>query len=155
MQSLIDEIRVEIFKYVETPFSLILTDRKWHEISRDPHTRAKWLIYKYGRSHALFHAVRLGEGFINEDVVQTLFARNVIISRYFIQRLIRQYGTYDERLIELKMEHNVNQIDFNRIRKKLQSPWASNIPLSIFTKLLTEGYNLLGAHDLAIKGNDM
>src|ERR1051326_3160958 len=133
MESLIDEIRIEIFKYVESPLSFSLTDRKWYEISRDPHARADWLIYKYGRAHALFHGVRLGEGFITEDVVQTLLAKNAIISRYFIQRLIMQYGKYDERLIELKIEHHINQIDSSRIRafqkKKLQSPWASDIPL--------------------------
>ena len=51
------------------------------------------------------------------------------------------FGTYDEKLIELKIEHNVNQIDFDRIRafqKKLKSPWASNLPLPIFTKLVIE-----------------
>ncbi|RIA87958.1 hypothetical protein C1645_877723 [Glomus cerebriforme] len=32
-------------------------------------------MYKYGRAHALFHAVRLGESFITEEVVQGLIAR--------------------------------------------------------------------------------
>src|SRR6266516_4537185 len=78
--------------------------------------------------------------------------------KFFVQRLLMHFGTYDEKLIELKIEHNVNQIDFDRIRafqKKLQSPWASNLPLPIFTKLITEGYNVLNDHDLATKGNDM
>src|SRR2546430_6350020 len=68
------------------------------------------------------------------------------------------FGTYDEKLIELKIEHNVNQVDFDRIRafqKKLQCPWASNLPLLIFTKLITEGYTILNDRDLATKGNDM
>src|ERR1051325_4575163 len=146
MLFLSDELRVEIFKYLNTPISLALTNRKWYAISQDAHARAEWLIYKYGKAHALFYAVRLGGGFIAENVVQTLLARNVIISRYFIQRLLMQFGSYDERLIELKIEHNVNHADFDKIRtfqKKLQSPWASNIPLSVFTKLLAEGYNSL------------
>ena len=108
MQSLHDEIRIEIFKFVNTPILLSLIDRKWRAISQDPHARAKWLIYKYGRSHALFHTVRLGSGFITEDVVKVLIARNAIISRYFIQHLIVHFGTYDKKLIELKIEHNVN-----------------------------------------------
>src|SRR4051795_11429800 len=156
MESLYDEIRIEIFKFVTTPISLTLTNRTWYSISQDPHARAEWLIYKYGRAHALFHAVRLGNGFITKDVIQALLAKGAIISRYFIQRLLMHFGAYDEKLIELKIEHNVNQIDFDRIRafqKKLHSPWASNLPFLAFTKLITEGNNSL--NDLAIKGNDM
>src|SRR4051812_14192533 len=156
MQFLPNEIRSEIFKFIDTPISLILSDRKWYAISQNPHDRAKWLNYKYGRSHALFHSVRLGD-FLTVDVVQALLSRNAIISRYFIQRLLMHFGPYDEKLIELKIQHNVNQIDLDGIRafqKKLRFPWASNLPLPIFTKLITEGFNLFG-HDFVIKGNDM
>ena len=113
MQSIYDEIRIEIFKFLNTPISLTLTNRKWYAISQDPHTRAEWLIYKYGRVHALFHAVRLGTGFITEDVVQALLAKNAIVSRYFIQRLLMHFGKYDEKLIKLKIECGINQ---SRIR---------------------------------------
>ncbi|PKY45542.1 hypothetical protein RhiirA4_542680 [Rhizophagus irregularis] len=158
METLLHEIRSEIFKFIDTPISLILTDRKWYAVSQDPHVRGEWLIYKYGRSHALFHGVRLGNDFLTLDVVQALLARNAMISRYFVQRLLMHFGSYDEKLIELKIQHNVNQIDFDRIRafqKKLRCPWASNLPLPIFTKLITEGYNTLSDHDLVMKGNDM
>ncbi|PKC09087.1 hypothetical protein RhiirA5_416130 [Rhizophagus irregularis] len=37
------------------------------------------LIYKYGKAHALFHAIRLG-----------ILAKRAIISRYLIQRLMMQ-----------------------------------------------------------------
>jgi hypothetical protein len=155
MQFLPNEIRSEIFKFIDTPISLILTDRKWCAISQDPHVRGKWLIYKYGRSHALFHAVRLGNDFLTVDVVQALLERKALISRYFLQRLLLSYGSQDEKLIKIKIEHNVlNQADVDRIlafQKKLSSPWASNLPLPIFTKLITT----LGEHDLLIKGNDM
>ena len=40
-------------------------------------------------------------------------------------------------------------------KKKLKSPWVSNLPLPIFTKLITEGYNILNDNELATKGNDM
>jgi hypothetical protein len=157
IEFLFDELKLEIFKFVKTPISLVLTNRKWYIISQDPQARAEWLIYKYGRGHALFHAIRLGD-FITEDVVQALLSRNAIISRYFIQRLLMHFGNYDERLIELKIQNNVNQVDFDRIRafqKKLHSPWASNLPLPILTKLMTEGYNSLNDDNLATKGNDM
>src|SRR4051812_25950412 len=108
MEALSNEIRIEIFKFGNTT-SLSMTNHKWYAISQDPHARAEWLIYKYGRAHALFHAVRLGGSFITEDVVQTLLAKGAIISRYFIQRLLMHFGSYDEKLIELKIKHNINQ----------------------------------------------
>jgi hypothetical protein len=40
----------------------------------------------------------------------------VPISRYFIQRLLIYFGKYDQKLIELKIEHNVGQLDADRIR---------------------------------------
>ena len=110
MDSLIDELCILTIKFVPTPISLIVTNRKWHAISRDPHARAEWLIYKYGKSHALFNAVRFGDGFITEEVVQSLLSKGATLSRYFVQRLLMHFVTYDERLIELKIEHNVNQI---------------------------------------------
>jgi hypothetical protein len=158
MDLLYNELRIEIFKFVSKPISLIIADRKWYAISQDPHARTEWLIYKYGKAHALFYAVRLGRTFITKDVVVDLLARHAVMSRYFIQRLLMHFGAYDEKLIELKIEHNVNQIDFDRInafQRKLQSPWASNLPLPIFTKLITEGYKILNDNDLATKGNDM
>jgi hypothetical protein len=158
MQTLYNELRIEIFKFVNTPISLALTDRKWYAISKDPQSRADWLIHKYGRAHALFHAVRLGHSFMTNDVLQALLAKNAIISRYFIQRLLMHFGSYDEKLIELKIEHNVNQADFDRIlafQKKLSSPWASNLPLPIFTNLVTAGFNNLKDENFVVKGNDM
>ncbi|RIA96691.1 hypothetical protein C1645_358234 [Glomus cerebriforme] len=158
MRTLCDELRIEIFKFVNTPISLALTNREWYAISRDPHARAEWLLYKYGRAHALFHAVRLGNNFITVEVVQALLAKDATMSRYFIQRLLMHSSAYDEKLIELTNEHNVIQADFERIRafqKKLRSPWASNLPMTIFTKLITEGYNILNDKELTTKGNDM
>src|SRR5215213_5587051 len=139
MESLYDEIRLEIFKFINTPISLALTNRKWYSISQDPHARAEWLIYKYGRAHALFHAVRLGSGFITDDVVQALLARNAIISRYFSQRLLMHFGTVDEKL---RRERNINQADSNRIPNFQCYSWASNLSLSIFIKLIAAGYNI-------------
>ncbi|GBB90026.1 hypothetical protein RclHR1_01690011 [Rhizophagus clarus] len=151
MNSLYDELYIEIFKYINTPISLIITNRRWYNLSQDPHLRAEWLIYKYGRSHALFQAVRLNN-FITLDVLQALLARNVVMSRYFIQRLLMCFGNQDQKLIELKVEYNVNQVNLRNREKK---PWASDLQLSIFAKLIDEAFNLLKDQELAIKGNDM
>src|SRR3990170_3252201 len=97
------ELSIEIFKYIETPINLIATNPKWLSISRDPNIRAEWIIYKYGRAHSLFHAVRLGSGFITVDVIQALLKKNAILSRYFVQQLLMHFGTYDEKLIKLKV----------------------------------------------------
>ncbi|CAI2198072.1 7893_t:CDS:2, partial [Funneliformis geosporum] len=143
MEPLFVELNVEIFKYISTPINILVTNRKWYNISQDPHARAEWLIFKYGRAHALFHAIRLGNGFITIEVIQALLSKNAILSRYLVQRLLMHFGNYDENLIKLKVEHNVSQVDFNRLRalkKNLSSPWGNNIPLSSFVKLITEGY---------------
>jgi hypothetical protein len=54
------------------------------------------------------------------------------------------FGKYDQKLIELKIEHNVGQLDEDRIRafqQKIKSPWTSNLPIFVFTYLLDEGTN--------------
>ncbi|RGB37095.1 hypothetical protein C1646_757345 [Rhizophagus diaphanus] len=56
------------------------------------------------------------------------------------------FGKYDQKLIELKIEHNVGQLDADRIhafQQKIKSPWASNLPIFVFTYLLDEGYKQL------------
>ena len=78
---LLNGFRIAVFKYVPSPISLILTSK----------------------SHALFHAVRYGNGFITEEVIQALLSNGVTLSRYFVQRSLMHFGTYDERLIELKI----------------------------------------------------
>ncbi|UZO22448.1 uncharacterized protein OCT59_014811 [Rhizophagus irregularis] len=89
-----------------------------------------------------------------------LITRKVPISRYFIQRLLMHFGKYDQKLIELKIEHNVGQLNADRIRafqQKIKSPWTSNLPIFVFTYLLDEGYKQLANMNetLPSKGNDM
>lgn len=147
MESLSSELKVEIFKYVSRPMSLILINRNWYSTSQNPHARAEWLIYKYGRAHVLFHAIRLGN-FASVEVVQTLLAKKAIISRYIVQRLMMQFGTYDQRLIEMRIKYNTN------IKAPKNKPWASDLPLSVFTKLITEATNELKLN-FTIRGNDL
>ncbi|CAG8718359.1 1476_t:CDS:1, partial [Funneliformis mosseae] len=81
-----------MINYVETPINLALSSRSWARIDKDPYAKTEWLILHYGKAHAKFHAVRLGPSFIDVAVCQDLFARKVIISRYFIQRLLMHFG---------------------------------------------------------------
>jgi hypothetical protein len=157
MNGLNNELSAEIFKHVNTPMSLVLTNRKWNSISQTPHARANWLIHKYGRAHALFHAVRLGNEFLTFEVLKSLLSKKAIISRYFIQRLLMHYGTYDHRLIDLKIRYNINQVELEKLRVyyKKSSLWASNLPLSIFTYLVDEAGKTYGREDTATRGNDM
>ena len=132
------EIKTNIFRFVKIPINLILTCRNWSIIGKDPYAKSEWLILHYGRAHALFHAVRLGPTFIDVSVCQTLISRKVILSRYFTQRLLMNFGKYDQKLIEHKIEHNVGQLDADKIRafqQKIKSPWASNSP--IFRRIQT------------------
>ncbi|RIA98882.1 hypothetical protein C1645_748682 [Glomus cerebriforme] len=132
MQSFADEIKIDIFKYVDYPLNLTLTCRNWSIIAKDSHAKTEWLIVKYGKENALFHAVSLGPTFIDIPVCQALIARKVTISRYFIQKLIMHFGKYDQKLIQLKLEHNVGQ-------QNIRSSYASDLPVSVFIYLLNEG----------------
>src|SRR3954462_13459570 len=100
MHSLHDELRIEILKYIEIPFSLLLTNHRRYMISQDPYTRANRIIYKHG--NALFHAVRLGRNFVSLNVVQALLGKGEIFPRYFIQRLTLQFDALDQQLIKMK-----------------------------------------------------
>ena len=64
-----NEIKINIFKYVNHPLNLILTCRNWSVIAKDSYAKTEWLIEHHGKERALFHAVRLGSGFITDDVV--------------------------------------------------------------------------------------
>jgi hypothetical protein len=148
MNSLSDELRIEVFKYLTTPISLALSNNRWYTISQDSHARAEWLIHKYGKSHALFHAVRLGKNFLTLKVVQTLISRNVLISRYFIQRLHKSLHIYDEQLKLMSQMFGYNSPEIS---------WGNDIPLPVFDELFSRASDILKLNEenFAIKANDM
>jgi len=135
---LLYEINVEIFKYVETPISLALTNRNWYYISQDPHARAKWLLFKYGRAHALFHAVRLGNKFLTITVCKCLIEqRKAILSRYFLQKLM------------------VYNIKFNpKLLNDNQKIWGGDIEVEVFNYITHKAFNLY-KNEMYINGNDI
>src|ERR1044072_1043023 len=111
------EIKINIFKYVDSPLNLALTCRNWSVIAKDPYAKSEWLIVHFGKTHALFHAVKLGPTFIDMTVCRDLITRKVVVSRYFIQKLLMHFVKYD------------GQPDVDRIytfRQKINSPWAIN-----------------------------
>lgn len=161
-QNFEDGIKINIFKYVDHPLNLILTCQIWSAISKNPYAKTEWLIVHYGKAHALFHAVRLGLTFIDMSVCQTLIAKNVVVSRYLIQRLFENFGTYNQKLIEFKIEHSFGQCDTAKIydfRKEIKSPWANHLMFIMFVLiyLLNEEYGqLANANEgLPLKGNNM
>ncbi|CAG8581889.1 5931_t:CDS:2 [Funneliformis mosseae] len=156
-QYLVDEIKINIFKHVDQPFNLARSCKSWAAVAKDSYAKTEWLLARSGKTHALFVAVKLGPSFLTIPVCQNLLTRKVIISRYFVQRLLMHFGKFDQKLIDLKIEHNVNQLDADRIcalQKRIKSPWASNLSLPVFLYLLSEGYNQFG-NAVPLKGNDM
>ncbi|CAG8800130.1 28768_t:CDS:2, partial [Racocetra persica] len=57
MDRLTSKTEQSIFIMIHNPLSIICALRIWYNISCDHTTRAKWLIFHHGRSHALFNAV--------------------------------------------------------------------------------------------------
>ena len=131
MDKLPAEVKVEITSYVQNPSSLARCSREWYSVVNSPHTKYRWLLNKYGRVHALFHAVRIGEPFLNLDVAE-LVLKNSRISRYLVQRLKLVYGKHClwgsnisndvyERIINFKKEYkNDNHNDMHLIRQVLK-----------------------------------
>ncbi|RIB13269.1 hypothetical protein C2G38_2198339 [Gigaspora rosea] len=151
-----NEILINIFKFVKFPLNLILTCKSWYNISCDHMVRAEWIVYQYGRAHALFHAIRLGPKFINLSVVKAIITNDAIISSYFIQRLLLHFGQLDQQLELLKMEHNANNQNISNVRQQNpRTPWASDLDISVFIYLLEEADNQFKPIELSKKGNDM
>ncbi|CAG8791692.1 5536_t:CDS:2, partial [Cetraspora pellucida] len=80
--------------------------------------RADWIICQYGRAHAL-HAIRLGPSFINLPVTKAIVAKKAILSRYFVQKLLINFGKPDQQLLKLKIAYNmIGQADISRMKHK-------------------------------------
>ncbi|CAG8571067.1 15783_t:CDS:2, partial [Cetraspora pellucida] len=154
-----DEILINIFKFVRFPLNLILTCKSWYNISSDHMVRAEWIVYQYGRAHALFYAIRLGSNFINSSVAKAIVTNGAIISSYFIKRLLLHFGKFDQQLETLKMEHNVNNQNITNVRtiqqQNSKTPWASDLNISVFIYLLQEADKQFAQIELSKKGNDM
>ncbi|RIB08339.1 hypothetical protein C2G38_2045247 [Gigaspora rosea] len=120
-------------------------------MSEDPQVKAAWIIYQFGAAHCLFYAIKIGASFLDATVAQAIIAQGGILSRYFVQRLHMNFGAYDNKLIELKIAHGVGS---SQLQKSQAIPWASDLPISVYTFLLKAASDLYKS-DLCLKGNDM
>ncbi|CAG8462588.1 5405_t:CDS:2 [Scutellospora calospora] len=164
LSGLSDEIMLTIFKHIRFPISLLMVSKNWHELSKNHDVRASWMIFQFGKARALFYAIRFGPNFINVPTINMIIEKGGMVSRYLVQKLLLLFGTYDQKLIETKIEYSVGNKDIEQIRKvqkKSALPWGSNIPLNVFTYILLEASKQLNPFnkpepyiDLAIKGND-
>ncbi|CAG8475451.1 8400_t:CDS:1 [Paraglomus brasilianum] len=158
LDGLATELKVEIILHLSNPIPLARCSRAWYATVNSSATKSKWLIGRYGKTHALFHAVKMGEPFINVDVIECLFAQKAHLSRYFIQRLMLGFGKHDSRLIDLKLTHNIRPLDPEQkksIQNKIRSPWASDLSFDVFFRILNEGHDRFDGNDIPLRGNDM
>src|SRR5437660_735775 len=159
MKKLPPELFIEIYQHIRYPISLILVNKQFHHLCTISVAKSTWALANFGRIHTLFYAISLGKSFITVDVVKSLLALKVNFSRYFIQRLLLQYGQYDEESIKLKLQYNddnfqVNQDKFEAFQKSMKSPWASDILFDVFITLLNEAEEMFGPN-VPLKGNDI
>ncbi|PKY19790.1 hypothetical protein RhiirB3_432937 [Rhizophagus irregularis] len=57
-ENFVDEIKINIFKYVNHPLNLALTCRKWSIVVKDPYAKTEWLIY-FGNNKKLFSSDKI------------------------------------------------------------------------------------------------
>src|SRR6266511_4740034 len=131
METLPPELFIEIYKHIRYPISLILVNKKFHWLCTHSVVKSTWALTNFGRIHVLFYAILLGKTFITVDVVKSLLALKANFSRYFVQRLLLQYGQYSEELMKLKLQDNNNdnnsqELDQEKFKTFLKTPWASD-----------------------------
>src|SRR6185312_4367871 len=144
-------VRVIIVSHLENPLPLARCSHGWYDLVYSSDVKSTWLLSRYGRTHALFHAVRIGDSFITPEVVELMLKKGAQISQYFIQRLVLGFGKYDQKLINLKLMYHVRPPDLYQA----SSPWASNLSVDVFSQLLNEGYDRFGENNISARGNDM
>jgi hypothetical protein len=129
----------------------------WLNIRKHAYSKTVWLLFRYGKAHALFHAIRLGPNFIDESVCTILFAMKIPFSRYLFQELQKQFGQVDQLLINIRTyRFNTELIrDVRDVQQPLSSnsSWASNLPVNVYSYLILEGAKLY--KNLPFKGDDM
>ncbi|PKC16762.1 hypothetical protein RhiirA5_493526 [Rhizophagus irregularis] len=112
MESLYGELKVEIFRYVFTPMSLVLLNRNWYSMSQDPHARAEWIIYKGSCNDLeLFHYLTAGAFTINDAPAiltgHLKFIEDLIINKKFIPFPPRPvYNSYSGGVAENYLSRN-------------------------------------------------
>ncbi|CAG8600348.1 3914_t:CDS:1 [Paraglomus brasilianum] len=145
LNNLPKELKVEIASYIPNPFFLGCCSRDWYNVVNSAPTQYKWILNKYGRIHALFHAVRIGKPLLNSEVAKLLLKYSHI-SRHFIQRLKLSYGQHVwgnnisndvyEQILNFKEGYkNDDRNDMQSIRQVLEGAENENV-----IKIIIETY---------------
>lgn len=158
MNKLPVESKQYIFIIMSEPASLAEVSKEWNEISNDTIVRARWLVYHYGKPHALFYAFKRGSHFLNEKVLDSIFAIGVIPSRYFVQRMMLSFGNEDSDLIMLKIESQIpniiaGNVSFDYPAKKQK--WVSEAHHKVVFRIINKAIEMYGIENCKIRGNDM
>ncbi|CAJ0649735.1 7774_t:CDS:2 [Entrophospora sp. SA101] len=130
--------------------SFARANKSWLKTAKDPESRCYWLINRYGKAHSLFFAVYFGPSFISVDLVDCALKNDAILSRYFLQVLMKCYGEPDERLIELRSNYS----NSNNLERHFEKLWGSDLPSDVYEKLLAEGKRRWNG-EFYLKGNDL
>ncbi|CAG8789365.1 8932_t:CDS:2, partial [Racocetra persica] len=154
MDRLTPETEQNIFIMIHNPLSIICASRIWYNISRNHTTRAKWLIFYHGRSHALFNAVKKGPKFLTYDQLEALFSLNILPSRYFVQRLMLAFGQVDCDLVDMKIRNEILDHDIS-LMGKTKSSWAEDIDFNVLNCILMKAHELYGYGDIITDTNDL
>ncbi|CAG8449240.1 8818_t:CDS:10 [Cetraspora pellucida] len=125
------EILNNIFKQIKILNNVIIICKFISLLVKNHQFKSDWIIYHYGKAHALFYAIGLGPSFIDIDTVKVIIQKKGILSRYFIQRLCLAFGKYDMNLIDQKINHVIDDINGNKLLllQKKTIPWASDLPI--------------------------
>ncbi|CAG8599061.1 8482_t:CDS:2, partial [Paraglomus brasilianum] len=155
LNKLATELKVEIILHSSNPTTLARCSHEWNNIVNSPSTKAMWLIGRHGRTHALFHAVRMGNPFIKPQVVECLFAQKAQISRYFIQRLELGFGNKSVNLQNKPWASNLSFDVFSRIHKERDRFDRNDIPVVCGSDIPVRENNILvRGNDISVRGND-
>src|SRR5437763_12481292 len=128
------EILVEIFILARYPSSFARANKSLLTVSKDSYARCRWLLYHFGKAHALFFGVSLGPYFISIEVVKGALANGAILSRYFLQKLNQCFGDRNPKLVRFRIDGG-NRVNDNELQIRLEKSWASNLPTPVFLEL--------------------
>ena len=82
-----------IFSFLPTraPAKFALVSKRFHAISKLPYAKSLWLIERFGRTYALYHAIRIGAIIDGPTLDSLLDGGRAHVSRYWFQVFISAY----------------------------------------------------------------
>ncbi|EGN92146.1 hypothetical protein SERLA73DRAFT_173118 [Serpula lacrymans var. lacrymans S7.3] len=143
MERLCDEVIQLIFYELNDPSALIITSKRFYQLSQDPYVRAHYFLNRYGHIQAMFWALGRGR-VVNERVINILITSGASISRYLVQVAMHHYFRTSSHFIKTTWVRSVPLPVFSYFMK-VTSDMYGNIPVgkgeddgSIFSSFLKE-----------------